>query len=104
MLGILVADIQVILYVYQFHFSIFFFIKKSPCTSSIVQVIFPFWPFEISEDILRNQKFVIGLDSFSCLIIWSHYDITSFCIDYPVLTCKISVILFGFMLPNLKGH
>ena len=41
--------------------------KKSPRTSSIVQIIFsfPFWPFEISEGILRNQKIIIGLDSFS---------------------------------------
>ena len=40
--------------------------KKSPRTSSIVQVIFPFGPLR-SE---RNQKFIIGLDSFSyqCLI------------------------------------
>ena len=29
---------------------------------------------------------------------------TSLCIDYPVESCKISVILFGSMLPNLKGH
>ena len=28
--------------------------------SSIVQVIFSFWSFEISKDILRNQKFIIG--------------------------------------------
>ena len=34
--------------------------KKSPRTSSIVQVIFSFWSFEISEDSLRNQKFIIG--------------------------------------------
>ena len=34
--------------------------KKSPRTSSIVQVIFSFRSFEISEDILRNQKFIIG--------------------------------------------
>ena len=34
--------------------------KNSPRTSSIVQVIFPFWSFEISEDILRNPKFIIG--------------------------------------------
>ena len=33
-------------------------------TSSIVQVIFSFWSFEIREDILRNQKFIIGSDSF----------------------------------------
>ena len=30
--------------------------KKRPRTSSIVQFIFSFWSFEISENILRNQK------------------------------------------------
>ena len=39
--------------------------KKSPRTSSIVQIIFSFWSFEIIEGILRNQKIIIGLDSFS---------------------------------------
>ena len=39
--------------------------KRSPRTSSIVQIIFSFWSFEISEGILRNQKIIIGLDSFS---------------------------------------
>ena len=39
--------------------------KKSPRTSSIVQIIFSFWSFEISEDILRFQKFITGLDSIS---------------------------------------
>ena len=39
--------------------------KKSPRTSSIVQIIFSFWSFEICEDILRNQKIIIGLDTFS---------------------------------------
>ena len=28
-------------------------------------IIFSFWSFEISGGILRNQKFIIGLDSFS---------------------------------------
>ena len=46
--------------------------KKSPRTSFIMQVIlnFSFWSFAISEDILRNQKLIIGQDSFSnkCLI------------------------------------
>ena len=37
----------------------------SPRTSPIVQIIFSFWSFEISEVILRNQKRMIGLDSFS---------------------------------------
>ena len=39
--------------------------KKSPRTSSIVQIIFSFWSFEIREGILRNQKIIIGLDSYS---------------------------------------
>ena len=39
--------------------------KMSPRTSPIVQIIFSFWSFEISEGILRNQKIIIGLDSFS---------------------------------------
>ena len=34
--------------------------KKSPRTSSTVQIM-----FEISEGILRNQQIIIGLDSFS---------------------------------------
>ena len=39
--------------------------KKSPRTSFIVQIIFSFWSFEIREDILRSQKIVKGLDSYS---------------------------------------
>ena len=39
--------------------------KMSPRTSSIVQIIFSFWSFEISKGILRNQKFITGLDLFS---------------------------------------
>ena len=44
--------------------------KKSPRTSTIVQIIFSFGSFEIIEGTLRNQKFVFGLDSFSnqCVI------------------------------------
>ena len=38
---------------------------KGPRTSSIVQIIFSFWCSEISEGVLRNQKIIIGLDSFS---------------------------------------
>ena len=37
--------------------------KKRPGTSSIVQFVFYFWSFEISRNILRNQK-TIGLDSY----------------------------------------
>ena len=38
--------------------------KKSSRTSSIVQIIFSIWSFEICEGILRNQKTIISLDSF----------------------------------------
>ena len=30
-------------------------------TSPIVQIMFSFWSFEISEGVLRNQKIIIGL-------------------------------------------
>ena len=33
--------------------------------SSIVQIIFSFWSFEVSEGTLSNQKIIIGLESFS---------------------------------------
>ena len=59
--------------------------KTSPRTPSIVQIIFSFWPFEIrEEDILRNEKIIIGLDSYSnqrSIYIWSHFDYTSLCND-----------------------
>ena len=39
--------------------------KMSPRTSSIVQIIFSFWAFEISDDILGNQKIILNLDTFN---------------------------------------
>ena len=56
--------------------------------------------------LLRNLKFIIGLDSFSnqILYIWLSLDNSSLCIDFPVERCKITVILFGSILPNIKGH
>ena len=75
----------------------------SPRTSSIVQLIFSFWSFEISDGILRNQKTIIGLDSFSnqSLIYFAPFGLYGPCIDYPNERCKITIILFGSMLPNL---
>ena len=78
--------------------------KKSPRTSSIVQIIFSFWSFVISGGILRNQKIIIGLDSFSnqhLIYIWPHFDLNSLCIDYRAERCEITVFLFGSMLSNL---
>ena len=79
---------------------------KSPRISSIVQIISFFWSFEISEDILRNQIFIIGLDSFltNVLHIWLCLDNTSLLIDYPFESCNITVFHFSSILPNLKGH
>ena len=37
----------------------------SPHKSSVVQIIFSFWSFEIRKDILRNQNIIVGLDTFS---------------------------------------
>ena len=37
----------------------------SPRTSTKVQFIFYFWSCEISVNILRNKKLMIGLDSYS---------------------------------------
>ena len=78
----------------------------SPRTSSIVQIIFFFWSFDISEGILRNQKkyrfTFIFKPTFNIFgPIWVIRTRTSLCIDYPVERCKITVILFGSMLPNL---
>ena len=56
--------------------------KKKPRTSSIVQFMFLFWSFEISENILRNQKILYPciLNRFSllgphldCLTAFLHY-------------------------------
>ena len=78
--------------------------EKSPRTSSIVQIIFFFWSFVIRWGILRNQKFNIGLDSFSnqSLIHLAHSDNISLCIDYHLESFKLTV--FGSMFPSLKGH
>ena len=78
----------------------------SPRTSSIVQILFSFWSFETGGGFLRNQKFLIGLDSFSNqrFMCMAWLDNTSHCLHYPVESCKIAVFHFGSILPNLKGH
>ena len=39
--------------------------KTSPSTSTIVLFLIYFWSFEISVNIMRNQKYMIGLDPYS---------------------------------------
>ena len=82
--------------------------KKSPRTSSIVQIIFSFSSFEIREDILRNQKIIIGLDSYSNqrsintgLILIIHVLVV---VSTSLLKVFTATLFLGSMLPNLKGH
>ena len=87
--------------------------KKSPRTSSIVQVIFSFWSFEISEDILRDQKFIIGYDSFSyqCLLLYL-INIHWLSVDFDwsraghaegaILSCRM-IILPSDVMSDLKS-
>ena len=80
--------------------------KQSPRTSFIVQFIFSFWSFEVSDGILRNRKIILGIDSFTkqrSIYIWPHLDYICLRIDYPVERCTITLDLLGSMLPNLIG-
>ena len=68
-----------------------------------MQIIFSFWSFKISKGILRSQKIIIGLDSFSNQrfhIFGSIWILLVFVSTNVVERCKITVILFGSMLPN----
>ena len=80
--------------------------KRFPRTLSMVHIIFSFWSVEISEGILRNQEIILGLDSFSNqpigpITIWSHFDPTGLCIDYPIERYETTVILFGFVAKSI---
>ena len=71
-----------------------------PRTSFIVQIIFSFWSFEISEGILRNKKIIDGKDSFfnqRFNIFGPFWILLVFVSTFQ--RCKITVILFGSMLP-----
>ena len=78
--------------------------KTSPRTSTIVQFIFHFWSFEISERILRNQKLTIGLDSYSRQFIY--LDLIWIYISVFVSTAylKFTKLQYGFLLLSLQGH
>ena len=81
--------------------------KTSPRTSTIVQFIFYFWSFEISVNILRNQKSMIGLDSYSrrffnylgpILIYFSLW------IDCLFEIRKLAMFPLAFVAVSLQGH
>ena len=76
----------------------------SPRTSTIVQFIFHFWSFDISERILRNQKLAIGLDSYSRQLIY--LDLICIYISAFVSTVysKFTKLQYVFPLLSLQGH
>ena len=79
-------------------------VSKSPRTSTIVQFIFYFWSFEINENSLRNQKYMIGLDSYSRQV--SNY-LDHFLIYISLwINClfEIRKIAVCFLRLSLPGH
>ena len=77
--------------------------KKSPRSSFIVQIIFSFWSFEISDDILRKSEIYfqfryIHLNNFNHLALFRFAYI---CTDMPTEIRKIAVTVSGYMLPDL---
>ena len=87
------------------------------CKMSLMRVHYAkFWSFEISEGILRNQKIIIGLDSFSSqrviyifgpiwvILVFVSTTLLDVSSLWILKRCNITVIFFAPMLPNLKGH
>ena len=80
--------------------------QMSPRTSTIVQFIFYFWSFEISVNILRNQKYLIGLDLYSRQV--SNYLDPFFIYNNLWIDClfeirKIAVCFSGFRCRVITG-
>ena len=79
----------------------------SMASSPIVQLILSLWCFTDDQRGYsgKSEIYFISLDLFytNVYYLWSQMDKTSVRIDYPVGSCKITVIHFGSMLPNLKA-
>ena len=78
--------------------------KTSPRTSTIVQFIFHFWSFEISERILRNQKLTIGLDSYSRQFIYLDFIWIYISVFVSTAYSKFTKLQYVFLLLSLQGH
>ena len=82
--------------------------KTSSRTSAIVQLIFYFWPFEISVNILRNQKYMIGLVQYSRQIfnyldpILIFFSLWIDCLFEILQNC--SMFPLAFVCGSLQGH
>ena len=77
--------------------------KTSPGTSTIVQFIFHFWSFEISEHFLRNQKLLIWLYSYYRQLFGPHFDIYISVFESTAYL-KFTNLLYVFLLLSLQGH
>ena len=81
--------------------------KTSPRTSAIVLFIFYFWSFEVSVNVLRNQKLRTGLDSYSRQV-FNHSDpiliYISLWIDCLFENRKIASCFSSFRCRSLQGH
>ena len=78
--------------------------KTSPRTSTIMQFIFHFWSFEISERILRNQKLTIGLDSYSRQFIYLNLIWIYISVFVSTAYLKFTKLQYVFLLLSLQGH
>ena len=78
--------------------------KTSPRTLTIVQFIFHFWSFEISECILRNQKLTIGLDSYFRQSIYLDLIWIYIAVFVSIAYLKFTKLQYGFLLLSLQGH
>ena len=67
--------------------------KKQPRTSSIVQFIFFFWSFEISGNILRNQKIYLFRPMYfkHVFVIWIPFGLISVFLLAALLKLEITV-------------
>ena len=78
--------------------------KTSPRTLTLVQFIFYFWSFEISVNILRNQKIIIGLDSYSRYV-FNYFDSILINISLSIdCLFEIRKIAVCFLWLSLPGH
>ena len=91
----------------KFYAKKIFFFDKMIVLWTIVQFIFHFWSFEISERILRSQKLTIGLDSYSRQIylfiyldpIWIFFSVFE-----STAYLKFTKLQYVFLLLSLQGH
>ena len=78
--------------------------KTSSRTSTIVQFMFHFWSFEISEHIPRNQKSLIGLDSHYWQLFIYLDPILKYISLWMTAYLKFTNLHYVFFLLSLQGH